>query len=223
MIQLLLHVCVEQCVIPLSAAPEDKVLAPQPMCDLDGFLRLRRCDGKNLRMWAGGGPMHVPRMLEQLGSAPQRTDSATLCLQLLRERHNFVQVCVGLRPRAPLRSNVTVMEAPKLHTQLLHKLEHGSHAALRHLHRGYQRVLPGPALCGRAEWVGSISAKGVPEGNAEAQPFLHRLAQQQLVRIVVSICHRVGALRALIPDERHIREELSLPKVIGGVAGAAHR
>lgn len=54
-------------------------------------------------------------------------------------------------------------------------------------------------------------------------PFLHRLAQQQLVRIVVSICHRVGALRALIPDERHIREELSLPKVIGGVAGAAHR
>ena len=65
-VELLLHVGVEERVVALAAAPEHKVLAPEAMRDLQCLLCLRGCNGSNLGIGARGGSVHVPGVLEEL-------------------------------------------------------------------------------------------------------------------------------------------------------------
>ena len=83
---LALEVGVEQGVVALAAAPQDVVLAAQPLGDLEHVLDLRRGVGEDLGVGVGRGAGLVARVREQVGGAPQEADAGPLLVAQRRRR-----------------------------------------------------------------------------------------------------------------------------------------
>ena len=81
-IQLALHVGVEQVLIAFAAAPEDIAGPAQLLGHFERLLDLGGGVGEGVGIGAGGGAVHVARIGEQVGRAPQQLDAGPLLLLL---------------------------------------------------------------------------------------------------------------------------------------------
>jgi hypothetical protein len=66
----------------------------------------------------------------------------------------------------------------------------------------------GAHLGGRAEGIGAVAAKGVPEGDGEAEPLRHCLAGDHLRLVVVAEGEGVVGRRVVLHVVRQERKEL---------------
>ena len=83
-VELALHVGVPEVLITFAAAPEDVAGAVELLGDFERFLHLRRGVGKDVGVAAGGRAVHVARVAEQIGGAPEQLDAGALLLFLER-------------------------------------------------------------------------------------------------------------------------------------------
>ena len=141
-IQFAFHIGVVEIGIPFTASPENIIGTPQLMGDFDRLFDLGGRVGEDVGIGARGGPMHVPRMREQIGRPPQQLDSGAF-LGGLQMGHDRVEVAIGRHERRPVRRDVPVVKAVKRRAELRHELEGRVHAPLGVLDR-FAAVVPGP-------------------------------------------------------------------------------
>ena len=87
-VELALHVGVPEILVAFAAAPEDVAGAVEFLGDFEGLLHLRRGVGEDLGVAARGRTVHVARIAEQVGRAPEQLDAGPLLffLEHLRRR-----------------------------------------------------------------------------------------------------------------------------------------
>ena len=73
LLQLPLHVGVEQGLVAFAAAPQHIAFAAQGLRDIHRGLHLGRGIGENLRIGIGCGSCHVTAMREKIGGPPEKT------------------------------------------------------------------------------------------------------------------------------------------------------
>src|SRR5262249_55170485 len=76
----------------------------------------------------------------------------------------------------------------------------------RHVHR-IGAVFPWPDRASRTERVAPHAAEGVPPGDGEAKMFLHRLAFDDLVGVIVAEAQCVRGIGAFVADFGDFGEE----------------
>ncbi len=116
-IEFAVQVRIEQRVITFATAPEGVAAATEVLGDFHGLLHLRRGVGEDLRIGIGRCARHVARVREQIGGAPQQFD-AGVGLQLLGEFGDAVQIRVALTEVATFGSDIAIVEAPVIDTEL---------------------------------------------------------------------------------------------------------
>ena len=178
-----LEIGIQQGFVAFPPAPEDIVLTPKLLGDLQCFLHLRRGIREHVGVRVRGCTAHIPRIGEKIGRAPEELHAGGL-LQLLRVGDKLVEIPVGLDQTAAFRRDVAVMETPEGRLDLDEELEGGIHPRLGD-GDGILALLPRADDGARTEWIGAYSAKRMPIGDGEAQVLLQRLAVDHLVRIVV--------------------------------------
>ena len=99
-IQLALHVGVPQVLVALAAAPEDVARAAQLLGDFERLLHLGRGEGEHVGIAAGGRAVHVARIAEQVGRAPQQLDAGPLLL-FLEHLDDRVEIAIRLGEVCP--------------------------------------------------------------------------------------------------------------------------
>ena len=102
-VELALHVGVEQGGVPFAAAPERVALAFELGRHIHRLLYLRRRKGKNIRIRAGGRALLVARVGKKTGGAPEQFFPGVF-LQLAEDSRRFVEDLVTLLERAPSRA-----------------------------------------------------------------------------------------------------------------------
>mmetsp|Transcript_5436 Transcript_5436/g.24182 ORF Transcript_5436/g.24182 Transcript_5436/m.24182 type:complete len:240 (-) Transcript_5436:74-793(-) len=145
------------------------------------------------------------RLCEELRGAPQRPYFGAF-LQLGRVLHDLVQVSVGFLQRVTPRCDVPVVEAPQVHAELAHELEHRPHPPLGELH-GWRGIfatgggcIPRPSLGGESERIAPVVTNGVPERHGEPQPVLHGPPEHLLAGVVVAERERILRVGAFERD-----------------------
>ena len=188
-VQLALHVGVDQAAVALAATPEGVALAPQAVSHLDGLFHLGSGVGVDLGVGRGRRPHGVALMGEEAGSAPKQF-LARLVLQALQLVGHCVKGRVGLGQGAQLGCYVTVVEAIKVNPHLVEELE--EHVGP--LGRVLDRVAPVVPRClggAHPEGIAQRVAHAVPVGGPEAHVVAHRLALHFLIGVVVLEGQRV--------------------------------
>mmetsp|Transcript_9893 Transcript_9893/g.34079 ORF Transcript_9893/g.34079 Transcript_9893/m.34079 type:complete len:291 (-) Transcript_9893:172-1044(-) len=208
-VQLHTHVRVEQGRVPLSAAPEDIALSPELLASVKGLLYLQGRGQEDGLVGARASAVHVPRRREEVRRRPQELLSRGL-LELLRQTHHVQEVSLRLFqvPALALRGDVSVVEAPPVHSELVQELEHRIHPKLRPLHLiAGRRGLPRPLLGWLPERVSALPSYSVPKGHTKPQPLsllpTRTSYAHHLVRVVVPEGEQV---RGLVPLKPHIRD-----------------
>ena len=113
-----------------------------------------------------------------------------------------VEEGLGLGDGRALGRDVAVVEAVEVDAELLAELEVDVDAVERGVERRVGRVLPRPhARAREAEDVGAVAAPRVPVADGEAQPLLHRLAEDHLVAGPRRQGRSVGPLLAVVVEE----------------------
>ena len=181
-VELQRHIGVEQGVIALSAAPEHVAVSAEFECGVDARLDLCRRDGEDIGIGAGGGARHKLLVAEVVGGVPKKF-LAVLFLQAGDVVHHLVEVRDALRDGPALGSDVDVMEAIIVDLQLVHELEGKVRLLAVHRHRV---VLEPETLVYRAgaEHIHAFGVDGVPVAHREFEVLAHRLAEDDLVRVV---------------------------------------
>ncbi|KAJ8552584.1 hypothetical protein ON010_g9962 [Phytophthora cinnamomi] len=219
-VQLHLHVGVEDALEALAAAPEDEVLAAQLERDLHGLLDARRRVREHLHVRVGAGAVHEAAVAEEVGGPPEALD-ARLVLLLEQVVRDVVQQALGLVERGALGDEVHVVERVVLDAELGEHLEGGVGLALGGLEQalarrqrqrqrsGVQRLVPRAVRVRlAAERVAARVAERVPVADGEAAPLLHGLAQDHLGRVVLAVGERALGAGALERDLGHVGEVL---------------
>ena len=122
MLDLALHVGVPQALIALASAPERVALPAEFLRHFEGLLHLGRGEGEGVGVAACGGAVHVTRIAEQVGRAPEQLDAGPLLL-LLEHFDDRVEVLVRFGQRRAFRGDVAVVEAIERSAELLDELE----------------------------------------------------------------------------------------------------
>ena len=205
-VQLALHVGVEQRLVTLATAPQHIIRAAQAMRRFQRVADLHRAErvdfGVRVRRATGG----ETRMAEQVGGAPEQL-AARRGLQLFEMIDRFGEVTAMLGDALRISHHVDIVEAIIGHIQLREEVE-------RHfpLLRGGGAVIgarmPGAVEGAAAEHVRPRPAEGVPEAGGEAEMLLHRLAQHDAVLVIETVGELVLAVRAFIADRRDVGEKV---------------
>ena len=192
------QVGVEQRVVALAAAPQDVVLAAQPLGHLEHVLDLRRGVGEHLGIGVGRGAALVARMGEQVRGAPQELDPGPLLVAqgVIDER---VEVRSEGREAVALGCDVAVVEAVVRDAQLAEELERDGHPVAG---AGHLVGVGEPWTVERAdaEHVPAVPRERVPEARARAEPVHHPLAQDDPVGLVHLERQGVGGVEAAERD-----------------------
>ena len=131
--------------------------------------------------------------------APEELDPCLL-LEALELLCTGVQVGVAFCQCLALWSKVDVMERVVTYAELLEKFKGNAAAALCVLY-AIRAVLPWTLNgAGGTERIAANAPERVPPADCKATPLLHRLAQNNLVRVVVTERERVGGRWALVLD-----------------------
>ena len=197
-LELALHVGVPEALVSFAAAPEHVALPAQFLGHFQGLFDLGGGEGEGVGVATGGRAVHVARIAEQVGGAPEQLDAAAVLL-LLEHLDHRVEVLVGLGQRGALGGDVAVVEAIERCAELVDELEGHGHAVDRIFDR-VGRPFPGPPHRARSERVAARAAKRVPIGHAEAEMILHRLAFDQFAGVVVAERQRVLRVGAFVGD-----------------------
>ena len=197
-VELALHVGVEQGGVALAATPEGVALAAEAVGDFHGFFHLGGGVGVNLGVRAGGGALLIARVDEKAGGAPEQF-LASAFLLFFEHVGDGVERLVGGGEIAHFRSDVAVMEAVVVEADFFHEVEEHAGAVLGVSH-GIAAVIPrvGGGAC--AERIGPGAAHRVPIGAAEAEPLGHGLAFDDLGGVVMFERERVFRAGAFVGD-----------------------
>ena len=197
-IHLPLHVGIPQALVALAAAPECVALAAEGERHFQRLLHLRGGIGKDLRIAAGGGTMHIAGIAEQVGRAPEKLDAGAFLMQFQARGHR-IEMAIRLRQCFPFGSHIAVVEAVKPDAEFLHELK-------RHLHPGqspFQRVaagFPGAEHGRRTEGIAAGAAERMPVRHSKPQVVAHRHPLHQFAGIIVAKRQHVFGGRALEAD-----------------------
>ena len=203
------EVGVEQRVVAFAAAPQDVVLAAEPLRDLEHDLDLGRGIREDVRVGVRRGACRVSRVAEQVRRAPQELHPRALLVGsgLVHERQ---EVGARLGECRAVRSDVTVVEAVVGDPELREELEGGGEA----LPRGGHRVgsgEPWPVECTDPEHVLAVVREAVPEADADPEVVLHALPEDEAVRLVHLERKRVGRTESPERDPAlDTREEITV-------------
>ena len=189
-------VSIEQTHVSLASAPEDVVLATQFDGCVDSVLNLHRRACHHIKVGVGSRTVHVALVSKHVGRAPQEFD-ARLLLFLLGIGHHLLKVGLVLLDAAALAHEVHVVEAVVADTYLLHELEARVHLVLGSL-QWLCGGIPGEVLGASAKLVTTLGTQRMPPRHGEAQPVLHLLAHDDLIRVVVAECHGVSTLASFV-------------------------
>ena len=203
-IELTLHVGVDQRGVAFAAAPEDVTFAAEGLGGLERVADLAGAVGEHVGVGRGARALRVARVGEETGGAPEEllTGALLVGLQLLRDAG---EVRMRLGEGLAFGSDVAVVEAVEVDLALLEELEEHRDAT-QGVVEGVGAVIPGHEGGAGAERVGEAVAHHVPVGRGEAHVVLHLLPADLLVRVVVLEGERVLGLRSFELDDRDIRE-----------------
>ena len=176
LVALAAEVRVQERVVALAAAPQDVVLATEPLCHLEHVLDLGRGEREHLGVGVRGRAGLVARMGEQVGGAPQEPDAGPLLVPggVVGER---IEVRTELRVRRALWRHVAVMEAVVGDADLGEELEGDRHLRSRRRHLVAAAVEPGTVHGPDPEHVHAGPGERVPETDTRPEVVLHALAR----------------------------------------------
>ena len=192
------HVGVEERHVALASAPENIVLAAERDGGVDGRFELRARAGEEREFRVGRRAVHVARMAEEIGRAPEQFHAGGRLL-FLGMANDGLKAFFGLGERGRLVNQVGVVETIIRRAELGDELEGRVHLVAGALH-GIGGGEPRLGPCRRAERIGTIRAEAVPVGDREAQQPAQRTACDDALRVVITKGERVDALRAFIGD-----------------------
>ena len=121
-VELALHVGVEQGRVAFAAPPEGVAGAAQLVGDLHRLLDLRGGEGEDVEVRAGGRAVHVARVGEEVGRPPEQLDAGAGLL-VLEDLDDLVEVGVALLEGLALGGDVAVVEGVERGAELLEELE----------------------------------------------------------------------------------------------------
>ncbi len=205
-VELALHVGVEERLVPFAAAPEDVVVTAEVVRNLHRLLHLPRRVRVHRRIGSGGTTAHVARVEEEARRSPQEL-RGIVRHQLLCVRDDLIEVLVGVAERRTVGGDVTVVKAEEGNLKLRRELEDPLHLDLREFHR-VGDVVPRTDRRHGTEGIGAAAVHRVPVRHREAEVLLHRLAADLLVGVVVVERHRVPRVGTLVADIGNRREYL---------------
>ena len=193
-VKLKTHIGVEERFIALAAAPEDVALAAELNGCVDRSLDLCSSISKDVCGRRCARTVHEARMIEALCGTPQELLAGFLLL-LFEVVYNDLQLLVGFAEAAVFRREIAVMEAVVVDGELLHDLE----CSVNLCDCACLRILLTPALI----------SHGVPPAQCELEVLTHRLAVDDLIRVVVLECKVIFGVLALIGDLADIGEKFA--------------
>ncbi len=121
-VELALHVGVEQGRIAFAASPE-RVAGPSELeRDLHGLFDLCTGIGKDVEIGARGRPVHEPGVGEEVGCSPEQLDAGP-GLFVLENLDHLIEVRVALLEVISLRGDIAVVKRVKRGTELVEQLE----------------------------------------------------------------------------------------------------
>ena len=203
-VELTLHVGVDEGGVAFAAAPEDVTFAAEGLGGLERVTDLAGAVGEHVGVGRGARALRIARVGEETGGAPEELLAGALLvgLELLGDAG---EVGVRLGQGLAFRRDVAVVEAVEVDLALLEELEEDRDTA-EGVVEGVGTVIPGHEGRAGAERIGKAVAHHVPVGRGEAHVVLHLLSADLLVRIVVLEGERVLGLRSFELDDRDIRE-----------------
>ena len=143
-------------------------------------------------------PAHETRIGKQIRRAPEQFDAGAFLL-LFEDRHDRVEIAVGLGQIVPFRRDVAVVEGEIGRAQLLDELNRHPRALLR-VGDGIGAVVPRAQHRAHAERIPAGAAERVPIDHRKAQVIAHRLALDHFVRVVMLESQRILRFRAFVAD-----------------------
>jgi hypothetical protein len=108
-------------------------------------------------------------------------------------------VRVALSEGVAFGGNITVVEAVEADAELLQELEGDTDSLLGHLD-AVGAIFPRADGTAWAKRISALTTEGMPVGDGEAEPVVHRLAFDDLIRLVVLEAERVLAGGAFVGD-----------------------
>ena len=201
---LALHVGVEEGEVAFAAAPEHVAFAAEGECGVDGALELAGGAGEDGELGVGASAVHVTRIAEEVGGAPEEfyAGGGLLLLQIGDDGgHAGLELGEG---GAGFVNDVGVVEAIVGRAELGDELEGGVGLVLGAPDR-IGGVEPGHGAGGRSEGVGAVAAEAVPVGDGVAEPLGKGAAHDDAGGVVMAEGERIGALRAFVGDGVDVR------------------
>ena len=109
-VELALHVGVEKRRIAFAAAPERVAGPAQLVGDFHGLLDLGGGEGEDVEVGAGGRPVHVAGVGEEVGRAPEQLDAGPR-LFILEDLDDLVKIGVAFLEVLAFGGDVAIVEA----------------------------------------------------------------------------------------------------------------
>ncbi len=205
-VELALHVGVEEGRIPLASSPESVPGPTQLVCNLHCLLDLRAGEREDVEVRAGRRAVHESRIRKKVGRPPEQLDPGPALL-ILEDLDDLVEIGVAFLEVVSFGGDVAIVEGVKRNAQFFEQLE-GYLGDLLSIGDRMSSVVPGPECRTGAKRIRQRISKSVPVDDREPQVLLHRLPVDDLVGIVMLEVQRISRLGTAILDFRHIGEEL---------------
>ena len=134
MLDFAFEIGVEQSGIAFAAAPENVAFAAEVVSDFESFLHLSPGVGEDVGVATCGCAVHVARVDEKAGGAPEELDAGALLL-FLEDLGNFVEGFVAFLEGAAFRRDVSIVKRVEGRAELFTELEETAHSLFRVLNR----------------------------------------------------------------------------------------
>ena len=121
-VELAFHVGVEQRRVSFAAAPEGVARTAELMGDFHGLFDLGSGEGEDVEVGAGGRPVHVARVGEQVGRAPEELDAGARLL-VLEDLDDLVKVGVAFLEVLAFGCDVAIVKGVERNAELFEEFE----------------------------------------------------------------------------------------------------
>ena len=195
-VELPLHVGIDQGSVAFPTAPEDVACSPQLVGGIEGMLYLAGCVGKDIGIRRSGRALRIARMGKEAGRPPEEL-LATRFLRGFESLGNLLEIRMSLRPSRPFGRNVPIVEAIVVNLVLIEELEEYRNPLERVVER-LAAVIPRHQGRAHSKGISQPIAHAMPVGGTEAQVILHTFPGDLLVGIVMTECERIVRIRPFV-------------------------